>query len=489
MKRVQSSSNIKARATAKAFGHASTLALGTVIGGALTAALLTAGFARSAFDAETFRQLDLFGEAFEAVHRNYVEEPKDAELMEGAIEGMLSSLDPHSSYLPPSDLEIMQETTRGTFGGLGIQVTQEREGIGRGLVRVISPMDGTPAARAGIEPGDLIFEIDGESVFGMSLTEATDLMKGEKGTNVTLRVAREDVNEPLEFELERDIIVVNPVVARVERGNFGYLRVGGFTQQTEKKMLEAIKEMEEESGGLAGLVIDVRNNPGGLLDQAVAVSEAFLDGGEIVSTRGRHSKDSMREIGKRGDVLEGRPIVVLVNGGSASASEIVAGALQDRNRGLILGTKTFGKGSVQTILPLDRGGRSGALRLTTARYYTPSGRSIQAEGIVPDIVMPITRPGQEEPAERRSERDLEGALDVENEDVPTSDATTVQEILMEGQEALAEREREEENATALFIEPTECPVEEDCQLNRALDLLEDRSRFGQLLADAGAIQR
>ncbi|MEM1379581.1 MAG: S41 family peptidase [Pseudomonadota bacterium] len=478
----------KAPSTSKTLGNTSMLAIGTLFGGVMTAALLTAGFARSAFDADTFRQLDLFGEAFETVHRNYVEEPDDASLMEGAIEGMLSSLDPHSSYLPPDDLDTMQETTRGTFGGLGIQVTQEREGIGRGLVRVISPIDDTPAARAGIEPGDLIFEIDGRSVFGMSLTEATDLMKGEKGTSVTLRVAREDVNEPLEFELERDIIVVNPVTARLERDRFGYLRLAGFTQQTERKMLEAIEELEEESGGLAGLVIDVRSNPGGLLDQAVAVSDAFLDGGEIVSTKGRRSKDSMRELGERGDLLDGRPIVVLVNGGSASASEIVAGAIQDRNRGLVLGTKTFGKGSVQTILPLDRG-RSGALRLTTARYYTPSGRSIQAEGIVPDIVMPITRPGQEEPTKRRSERDLEGALDVEVEEIEPSEATSVQEILMEGQEALAEKEREEENATALFIEPVECPVGEDCQLNRALDLLEDQSEFGQLLADAGAIQR
>ena len=464
------------------------MAIGAAAGGLLTTALLTAGFARSAFDVETFRQLDLFGEAFETVHRNYVEEPDDKALMEGAIEGMLSSLDPHSSFLPTKDLETMQETTRGTFGGLGIQVTQQREGIGRGLVKVISPIDDTPAARAGIEPGDLIFEIDGESVFGMSLTEATDLMKGKKGTSVTLRVARENVNEPLEFTLERDIIVVNPVTSRVERDRFAYVRLAGFTQQTERKMLEAIRELEEETGGIEGLVLDVRTNPGGLLDQAVAVSDAFLDGGEIVSTRGRRSKDSMRELGDRGDVLDGTPIVVLVNGGSASASEIVAGALQDRNRALILGTKTFGKGSVQTILPLD-GGRSGALRLTTARYYTPAGRSIQAEGIVPDIVMPITRPGQEKPVERRSERDLEGALDVEPEELSEEEANSVQQILLEGQEALTRKKREEENATALFIEPVECPAEEDCQLQRALDLLEDQARFGQLLADAGAIQR
>ncbi|MEL6488146.1 MAG: S41 family peptidase, partial [Pseudomonadota bacterium] len=281
---------------------------------------------------------------------------------------------------------------------------------------------------------------------------------------------------------------VNPVASRVERERFGYVRLASFTQQTESKMLEAIRDLESETGDLDGIVLDLRSNPGGLLDQAVAVSDAFLDGGEIVSTRGRRQKDSMRELGERGDVVDGLPIVVLVNGGSASASEIVAGALQDRNRALILGTKTFGKGSVQTILPLDRG-RAGALRLTTARYYTPSGRSIQAQGIVPDIVMPITRPGQESPAEARSERDLDGALDVAEAEVPTSEATSVQDILMEGQETLRAQEREEENATALFIEPVECPSGEDCQLERALDLLEDQSEFGQLLADAGMIQR
>ncbi|MEM1410176.1 MAG: PDZ domain-containing protein [Pseudomonadota bacterium] len=212
--------------------HVRSMVISAGVGSVITAAFLTAGFARSAFDADTFRQLDLFGEAFEAVHRNYVEEPDDRELMEGAIEGMLSSLDPHSSYLPPDDLETMQETTRGTFGGLGIQVTQEREGLGRGLVKVISPIDETPAARAGMEPGDLIFEIDGESVFGLSLTEATDRMKGPKGTKVTLRVAREEVEEPLTFELTRDIIVVNPVTARLERERFGYVRLAGFTAQT-----------------------------------------------------------------------------------------------------------------------------------------------------------------------------------------------------------------------------------------------------------------
>ncbi|WP_238319291.1 S41 family peptidase [Parvularcula oceani] len=462
------------------------LAASALAGGAVTAAFLTNGFARPGFDADTFRQLDLFGEVFEQVHENYVEDPEDAALVEGAIDGMLSSLDPHSSYLSPDDFGAMQEQTRGSFAGLGIQVTLETEEPGKGLVKVVSPIDDTPAARAGLEPNDLIYEIDGESVFGMTLTDAIDLMKGPKGTPVDLKIIREDVDEPLDFTLVRDVVTVNPVVSRLERDGFGYLRLASFTAQSEKKLLAALESLEEEApGGLRGLVIDLRNNPGGLLDQAVAVSDAFLEGGEIVSTRGRKAKDSMRELGSPGDLLAGKPIVVLVNGGSASASEIVAGALQDRNRALLLGTKTFGKGSVQTVLPLQNG-MNGALRLTTARYYTPSGRSIQAQGIVPDIVMPITRPGQEEPTERRSEADLRGALDVPAEDDQLS---TSQQILMEGQAELERQEREEENATALFVEPVECPEGEDCQLNRALDILEDQVRYDQLLADAGMIER
>ncbi|MBB4658857.1 S41 family peptidase [Parvularcula dongshanensis] len=474
------------------------LAVSAVMGGAVTAALLTTGFARSGFDADTFRQLDLFGEVFEQVHENYVEDPEDEQLIEGAISGMLTSLDPHSSYLPRDDFDSMQEQTRGSFAGLGIQVTLETEDPGRGLVKVISPIDDTPAARAGLEPNDLIYEIDGETVFGMTLTEAINLMKGPKGTSVDLKVVRETEPEPLEFSLVRDVVTVNPVVSRVERGKFGYLRLASFTAQSEAKLLAALEDMNKESGGVKGLVIDLRNNPGGLLDQAVAVSDAFLDGGEIVSTRGRRAKDSMRELGTPGDQLRGKPIVVLVNGGSASASEIVAGALQDRNRALLLGTKTFGKGSVQTVLPLANG-MNGALRLTTARYYTPSGRSIQALGIVPDIVMPITRPGQDGPAERRSEADLRGALDVPSaipdETTATDDQiggdtlTTSQQILLDGQAELKKQEQAEENATALFVEAVECPAEEDCQLNRALDILEDQTRYDQLLADAGLIER
>ncbi|ADM09107.1 peptidase S41A [Parvularcula bermudensis HTCC2503] len=450
----------------------------------MATALLTAGFARSGFDANTFRQLDLFGEVFEQVHENYVSDPDDKDLIEGAIDGMLLSLDPHSSYLSGDDYERMQEQTRGSFAGLGIQVTQETEGAGRGLVKVISPIDDTPAARAGFEPGDLIYEIDGQSVFGMTLEEAIGLMKGPKGTSVEISLIREDVPEPLDFTIVRDIVTVSPVSSRLEENDIGYIRLTGFTSQTERKMREAIRELDREAGGLRGLVLDLRNNPGGLLDQAVGVSDAFLDGGEIVSTRGRRSKDSMREVGDPGQMIAGVPIVVLVNGGSASASEIVAGALQDRNRALLLGTKTFGKGSVQTVLPLQNGA-NGALRLTTARYYTPSGRSIQAQGIVPDIVMPITHPGEEEPEKRRREADLPGALDVPEGDEPT----TAQQILLEGQESIEEQERDEENASALFVEPTECPAEKDCQLDRALELLRDRPSYAALLADAGAIER
>ena len=460
------------------------LVAAALLGGAVTAAGLTAGFAQSGFDADTFRQLDLFGEVFEKVHEDYVEDPDDTKLVQGAISGMLRSLDPHSSYLPPDAFDTMQEQTRGSFFGLGIQVLMENEGPGRGLVKVISPIDGTPADRAGLQPNDLIYEIDGESVFGLDLSEAIALMKGPKGTSVDIGVIREDEPEPIEYTITRDDIEVNPVVAELKRGGVGHIRIASFTAKTEEKLLTSLDELRAEAGGeLTGLVLDLRNNPGGLLNQAVLVSDAFLEGGEIVSTRGRKAKDSVRSLGKPGDELRGKPIVVLVNGGSASASEIVAGALQDRNRALLLGTKSFGKGSVQTVLELG-GGEDGAIRLTTARYYTPSGRSIQAQGIVPDIVMPITRPGQDGPAEQRSEADLRGALDVD-EDEPT----TAMEILAEGQAKLDRMEEEEANATALFVEPVECPDEEDCQLERAVDILLDGGRYGQLLADASAVER
>lgn len=448
------------------------MAASALAGSAITTVLLTSGFARPTLSSDTFRELDRFGEIFERVHENYVVEPDNKTMIEGAIDGMLASLDPHSSYLSPDDYETMNEQTRGSFAGLGIQVTMETEGNGKGLVKVVSPIDDTPAARAGMQPNDLIFEIDGKAVFGMTLSDAIALMKGKRGTAVDLKIIREEVDEPIELTLVRDIVTVNPVISRVERDQFGYVRLTQFTQQTHKKMLEAIEQLDEEiPGGMRGMILDMRNNPGGLLDQSVAISDSFLEGGEIVSTRGRRAKDTLRELGTPGDVLNGRPIIVLVNGGSASASEIVSGALQDRNRALVLGTKTFGKGSVQTVLPLQNG-LNGALRLTTARYYTPAGRAIQAVGITPDIVMPITRPGEEEPLERRSESDLDGALTAEVK-LPEPDEET------EGTE----------QDTSLLVEPVECPLEEDCQLNRALDILQDKPEFTQLLASASLLER
>ncbi len=449
------------------------LAAAAMAGSVITAVLMTSGFARSSVSSDSFRQLNQFGEVFVKVHEDYVVEPDNKEMIEGAINGMLSSLDPHSSYLNAEDFQSMTEQTRGSFAGLGIQVTMDNEGPGKGLVRVIAPIDDTPAARAGLLTNDLIYEIDGKAVFGMTLNDAISHMKGERGTAVDIKILREEVDEPIEVTIVRDIVTVNPVVSRVERDDFGYVRLTQFTEQTFPKMMEAIRELDKDiPGGMKGMILDLRTNPGGLLDQAVAVSDAFLEGGAIVSTRGRRPKDTMRELGTPGDIMNGRPIIVLINGGSASASEIVSGALQDRNRALLLGTKSFGKGSVQTVLPLQNG-MNGALRLTTARYYTPSGRSIQAVGIVPDIIMPITSPDQEEPVERRSESDLQGALEAE---IGTSSQVD------ENGDAVAKD-------TSILVEPVVCPLEEDCQLNRALDLLANNTEFTQLLADASQIKR
>lgn len=474
----------------------SVIVASALAGSAMTAALLTSGFARSTISPDTFRQLDLFGEVFEQVQNNYVSEPENKELIEGAIDGMLMSLDPHSSYLSPDDFDTMQEQTRGSFAGLGIQVTMDNQGPGRGLVRVVSPIDDTPAFRAGIQTNDLIFEIDGKAVFGKTLNDAIALMKGPRGTSVDLKLIREDVDEPVEVTIVRDIVTVSPVTSRIERDNLGYVRISSFTEQTLSKLTEEIRKLDDEiPGGMKGLILDVRNNPGGLLDQAVGVSDAFLEGGEIVSTRGRRAKDTMRELGTPGDILQGRPIVVLVNNGSASASEIVAGALQDRNRALLLGTKTFGKGSVQTVLPLQNG-INGALRLTTARYYTPAGRSIQALGIVPDILMPVTREGQDGPIDGRRESDLEGALAAET---PDEDDAAAREALEEraneltgnGAELTPEEleQKRKDEAQAILVEPVTCPLDEDCQLNRALDILENQTDYSEFLASAATMDR
>lgn len=469
----------------------SVVAASAMAGSAITIVLLSSGFARSSITPDTFRQLDLFGEVFEQVQENYVVEPDNGELIEGAIDGMLASLDPHSSYLAPEDFDTMQEQTRGSFAGLGIQVTMDRDGPGRGLVHVIAPIHGTPAERAGILTDDYIYEIDGQNVFGKTLNEAIALMKGPRGTSVDLKLLRKDVDEPIEVTLVRDIVTVNPVISQVERDNYGYIRLTSFTEQTNGKMREAIRDLDNEiPGGMKGLILDLRGNPGGLLDQAVAVSDAFLEGGEIVSTRGRRSKDTMRELGTPGDVMNGRPILVLVSNGSASASEIVAGALQDRNRALLLGTKTFGKGSVQTVLPLQNG-INGALRLTTARYYTPAGRSIQVLGIVPDILMPVTREGEE--YKGRREADLDGALTSDEQELLDEEELKRRAAEYAGNDAdLTPEEAEQkakDEAQAILVEPVECPAEEDCQLNRALDILEDTTQYSRYLADASTIVR
>lgn len=334
----------------------------------------------SAASSETYRQLNLFGDVFERVRADYVEETEDAKLIDNAINGMLTSLDPHSSYLNPKNFRDMQVQTRGEFGGLGIEVTMEN-----GLVKVVTPIDETPASGAGIRPNDLITHIDGESIMGMTLSDAVEKMRGPVGTSIKLTIIREGKDEPFDVSITRDTITIKSVRWRREE-DIGYVRITTFNEQTASGLEEAVNELSSEIGQnrLKGYIIDLRNNPGGLLDQAIAVSDAFLDQGEIVSTRGRRSEDTQRYNARGGDLTDGKPVVVLVNGGSASASEIVAGALQDHRRGTVLGTRSFGKGSVQTIIPL---GSDGAIRLTTARYYTPAGTSIQAKGIEPDIIV------------------------------------------------------------------------------------------------------
>ncbi|MEK9281364.1 MULTISPECIES: S41 family peptidase [unclassified Bradyrhizobium] len=358
--------------------------------GALTGACLTllmtgpqgghwAARAAASVD-DAYSQLNLFGEVFERVKATYVEKPDNAKLIEGAITGMVTSLDPHSRYMNDKSWTEMQETTSGEFGGLGIEVTMED-----GLVKVVSPIDDTPASKAGILSGDLISKIDGEAVQGMTLEQAVNKMKGPVDTKTKLTIVRKGADAPLDIAITREIIHVRPVRFHVENGDIGYIRVTSFNEQTTDGLKKAIasisKEVPQEK--LAGYVMDLRNNPGGLLDQAVSVSSAFLQRGEVVSTRGRNPEETQRFTAHGGDLTKGKPLIVLINGGSASASEIVAGALHDHKRATLIGTRSFGKGSVQTIIPLGSG--NGALALTTARYYTPSGRSIQAQGIAPDI--------------------------------------------------------------------------------------------------------
>jgi len=349
---------------------------------------------------ETYRQLELFGDVFERVREDYVEQVSDEQLIEAAIQGMLSSLDPHSTYLNPKTYRDMRVQTRGEFGGLGIEVTMEG-----GYVKVVSPIDDTPAYRAGVKAGDLITHLDGEPVLGLTLNEAVEKMRGSIGTSIKLTILREGA-EPFDVSITRDRITIRSVRQRAE-GDIGYIRITSFSEQTEAGLIDAVAQLKKEIGNrLIGYVIDLRNNPGGLLDQAVAVSDAFLERGEVVSTRGRHEGSAQRFNAKPGDIAAGLPLVVLINGGSASASEIVAGALQDHRRAILVGTRSFGKGSVQTIIPL---GRDGAMKLTTQRYYTPSGRSIQATGIDPDIEVRQAKLEYVD-APTRHEGDLRGAL-------------------------------------------------------------------------------
>ena len=402
-----------------------------------------------------YEQLDLFGDIFERIRAQYVEEVDAPDLIEAAINGMLTSLDPHSSYLSPEDAADMRVQTRGEFGGLGIEVTQED-----GWVKVVSPMDGTPADAAGILAGDFITAVDGESLLGLTLDDAVEMMRGPVGSEIIITIVRDGETEPFDVSIIRDTIKLTAVRARTEDRSV-ILRITTFNDQTMSNLEDGFNEQVEAAGGMDainGIVLDLRNNPGGLLNQAVFVSDAFLDAGEIVSTRGRDPQDGERFNATPGDISEGKPIVILVNGGSASASEIVAGALQDHRRAIVVGTKSFGKGSVQTVMPL-RG--DGAMRLTTARYYTPSGRSIQSLGIQPDIIVEQPRnrnvAEEEESPQRRSEADLRGALD---------------------NDSLSEDERRQIEEDASRAEATAALREEDYQLAYAIDILRGLSALG-----------
>ncbi len=427
----------------KRWSITATMLFGLLLGGLTLADL---GQVRAQSDsAETLRALKLFGDVFERVRADYVEEVADQTLIEAAINGMLTSLDPHSGYLDQNRYRDMQVQTRGEFGGLGIEVTMEN-----GLVKVVSPIDDTPAWRAGIKAGDLITHIDDEPVTGLSLGEAVDKMRGPVNTDIKLRILRKGEKKPLEITITRAVIRISPVRSEAQ-GDIGYVRVTTFNEQTNSALRDKVAELRREIGDMKGLVLDLRNNPGGLLDQAVAVADAFLDKGEIVSTRGRRPDSIQRYNARPGDILDGLPLVVLINGGSASASEIVAGALQDHKRAIVMGTQSFGKGSVQTIIPIPG---HGALRLTTARYYTPSGRSIQAKGITPDITVQQAKVELIDDNGRR-EADLRGRLEA---DVATPEDNTAK--------------------------PTAPLEEKDYQLARAIDLLRGIALYKAGLAAA-----
>ena len=381
-----------------------TFLLGTVTGACLT--VLVAGpqgtnliaAAKAAARPDTYAQLNLFGDVFERIRASYVEKPDDGKLMEGAINGMISSLDPHSRYMSAKGWSDMQETTHGEFGGLGIEVTMED-----GFVKVVTPIDETPAARAGIMSGDVITQIDDEAISGLTLDQAVSRMKGPPDSKIRLKISRKGADAPVDVAIVREVIRVRAVRYHTDGGDIGYIRITSFNEQTTDGLRKAIASISKEipAEKLAGYVVDLRNNPGGLLDEAVSVSSAFMARGEVVSTRGRTPEETQRFTARGGDLTKGKPLVVLINGGSASASEIVAGALHDHKRATLIGTRSFGKGSVQTIIPL--GQNNGALALTTARYYTPSGRSIQAQGVSPDIEVL-----QEVPDELKTRAEMKG---------------------------------------------------------------------------------
>ena len=425
------------------------LVLAAMILGAFSALFLIAPLTTKAQsnNEETYRQLTLFGDVFQRVREDYVEEVSDQDLVEAAINGMLTSLDPHSAYLPDDNFQKMQVQTRGKFGGLGIEVTMEN-----GFVKVVSPIDDTPADKAGILPEDLIISVDGESIVGLTLNDAVEKLRGPIGSNVKISVQRAQ-DEPFEVNIIRDEIKIRSVRSRLYE-TIGYIRITTFSEQTSPGLQKAMDDLQAETAeGLTGLVLDLRNNPGGLLSEAIRVSDSFLEKGEIVSTRGRGKNDIQHAYARPGDISDGLPLVVLINSGSASASEIVAGALKDHRRAVVMGTRSFGKGSVQTITPMPG---HGAMRLTTALYFTPSGVSIQAKGISPDIEVALARIEKLEGGLVREE-DLRGALDnQEGGAEPTADNTA-------------------------SAEPKD-PIEIDYQLARAVDLLRGLSVFNALSA-------
>ena len=426
------------------------------LGGVLAGALATTQIAgplmaqEAGRNTSTYEQLELFGNIFERIRADYVEAPDDKELVEAAINGMLTSLDPHSSFLSADAYSDMQTQTRGSFGGLGIEVSQEE-----GMVKVVSPIDDTPAAEAGVQSGDFITHVNGESLLGLTLDDAVEMMRGPVGSEITITILREGESEPFDLTMSRDTIKLTVVRSRVE-GHAVVLRVSTFNDETYDTLKTELAKAVEEAGGIdkvTGFVLDLRNNPGGLLNQAISVSDAFLDAGEIVSTRGRNSEDSERWNAEEGDLAEGKPMVVLTNGGSASASEIVAGALQDHRRAIVVGEKTFGKGSVQTVMPVTS---DSAIRLTTARYYTPSGRSIQSLGIQPDILVAQPTPAQPEEEEEsrtnssfsRSEADLRGAL---GNDISDEDRKQIEDEAAEVEATAALRDEDYQLAYAVDI--------------------------------------